>query len=116
MAKQRSYSIEFKRQVVQEYLAGESLFAVARRHDISRNLLRLWLEKFEAGAFDGDAGEAEVLQNYQAKIAALERVVARQAVEIEFLKGALKSTPRPKSASTSVITGPAGSRSPKDAD
>jgi hypothetical protein len=34
------------------------------------------------------------------EIAALERMVGRQAVEIEFLKGALKSAPRPRSAST----------------
>ena len=39
----------------------------------------------------------------------------RQALEIEFLKGALKSAPRPRSASTSVITGPVASPSSKDA-
>jgi hypothetical protein len=31
-------------------------------------------------------------------------MVGRQALEIEFLKGALKSIPRPRSASTSVFT------------
>ena len=49
------------------------------------------------------------------KIAALERMVGRQALEIEFLKGALKSVPRPRSASTSVFTGPTASPSPKGA-
>ena len=34
---------------------------------------------------------ADLLQEYEAKIAALERMVGRQALEIEFLKGALKS-------------------------
>src|ERR1700692_3904858 len=58
---------------------------------------------------------ADLLQDYEAKIAALERMVGRQALEIEFLKGALKSAPRPRSASTSVITGPMASPSPKDA-
>jgi hypothetical protein len=29
MARQRSHSIEFKRQVAQEFIAGESLYAVA---------------------------------------------------------------------------------------
>ena len=52
---------------------------------------------------------------YEAKIAALERMVGRQALEIEFLKGALNSVPRPRSASTSVFTGPTASPSPKDA-
>ena len=40
-------------------------------------------------------------------------MVGRQALEIEFLKGALKSVPRPRSASTSVFTGPTASPSPK---
>jgi hypothetical protein len=42
-------------------------------------------------------------------------MVGRQALEIEFLKGALKSAPRPRSASTSVISGPAPSPSSKGA-
>ena len=61
------------------------------------------------------ARAADLLQEYEAKIAALERMVGRQALEIEFLKGALKSVPRPRSASTSVFTGPTASPSPKDA-
>jgi Transposase len=40
MATQRRYSIEFKRQVVQEYQAGETLHGLAKRHGISRNELR----------------------------------------------------------------------------
>ena len=56
MAKHRTHSIAFKRQVVQEYLAGETLHGLARRHDLSRTLIRIWVEKYEAGAFDEDAG------------------------------------------------------------
>ena len=35
MRKHRSYPIEFKRQVAQEYLAGETLHGLAKRHEIS---------------------------------------------------------------------------------
>ena len=115
MAKHRSHSIEFKRQIAQEFIAGETLHGLAKRHDVSRNLIRIWVMKLEAGAFDEDARAADLLQEYEAKIAALERMVGRQALEIEFLKGALKNAPRPRSASTSVITGPMVSPSPKDA-
>jgi transposase len=115
MAKHRSHTIEFKRQVAQEFIAGETLHALASRHDVSRNLIRIWVRKFEAGAFDDDAQAADLLQDYEAKIAALERMVGRQALEIEFLKGALKNTPRPRGSSTSVITGPVASPLPKDA-
>jgi transposase len=106
MARHRSHSIEFKRQVAQEFIAGETLHALARRHDVSRNLIRVWVKKLETGAFDDDARAADLLQEYEAKIAALERTVGRQAPEIEFLKGALRNAPRPRSAITSVITGP----------
>jgi len=87
MATQRSHSIEFKRQVAQEFIAGESLYALSKRHDISRQLIRVWVQKYEAGALDEDAQAADLLQEYEAKIAALERMVGRQALEIEFLKG-----------------------------
>ena len=115
MARHRSYSIEFKQRVAQEFLAGETLHGLAKRHDISRNLIRIWVAKFEAGAFDEDAQAADLLQEYEARIAALERLVGRQALEIEFLKGALKNAPLPRSATTSVIAGPQASPSPKDA-
>ena len=88
MAKHRTYSIEFKRQVVQEFLAGETLHALAKRHDVYRNLIRIWVQKYETGAFDEEAAAADLLQQYEARIVALERLVGRQALELEFLKGA----------------------------
>ena len=115
MPKYRAHSIEFKRQVVQEYLAGETLHGLAKRHDISRNLIRVWVAKYEAGAFDDDARAADVIQAYEARIAALERLVGRQALELEFLTGVSRSALLPRSGPTCVITGPLGSASPKDA-
>src|SRR3990170_4087381 len=91
MAKHLSHSIEFKRQVAQEFLAGETLHGLAKRHDISRNLIRIWAEKYEAGAFDGDAGAADMIQEYEARITALERLVGKQALELEFV-----NTPPPE--------------------
>ena len=87
-AEARSYSIEFKRQVAQEYLAGETLHGLAKRHDISRNLVRIWVAKYEAE---------------EARIAALERLVGKLALENEFLKGASRDAVRPRSESTFVI-------------
>ena len=115
MAKHRTHSTEFKRQIAQEFVAGETLHGLAKRHDLSRNLIRIWVAKYEAGAFDDEARAADLLQEYEAKIAALERMVGRQALELEFLRGALRNAPRPRSASTSVITGPMAFPSPKDA-
>jgi transposase len=115
MARHRTHSIEFKRQIAQDYLAGETLHSLARRHKLSRNLVRIWIQKFEGGAFDDEAVAVDTIEAYEARIAALERLVGRQALEIEFLKGALKHRPRPRSATTSVVTGPATSLLQKDA-
>jgi len=114
MTKHRSHSATFKRQVAQEFIAGETLHGLSKRHDVSRQLIRIWVSKYEAGALDEDAQAADMLQEYEAKIAALERLVGRQALEIEFLKGALKNAPRPQNGITSVVAGPAASPSRKD--
>jgi transposase-like protein len=116
MAKHRSHSIDFKRQVAREYLAGDTLHGLAKRHDLARNLIRIWVRKYEAGAFDDEAQAADLLQDYEAKIAALERMVGRQALELEFLKGELRSGRLKTSVPTSVISGPPACRSPRDAD
>ena len=62
MAKHRTYSIEVKRQVAQEFLGGETLYGLAKRHDISRNLIQVWIAKYEAGEFDDEAEAADLLQ------------------------------------------------------
>lgn len=66
MVKHRSHSIEFKRQVALGFVVGETLHGLAQRHDLSRNLIRVWVAKYEAGAFDEDAGAADLLQEYEA--------------------------------------------------
>jgi transposase len=80
MAKHRTHSIEFKRQVVQDYLGGETLYGLAKRHEISRTLIRVWLAKHEAGVLDSDTAAADMLADYEARIAALERLVGKLAL------------------------------------
>lgn len=117
MSKQRNYSTEFKRQVVLEYLAGETLYGLSKRHDVSRNVIRLWIARYESdGALDDDTTAADLLQDYKARISALEQLAGKLALEVEFLKGALENARLPTNAPTSVIAGPKVSASPKDAD
>ena len=52
MEKNRTHRFAFKRQVVQEYLSGETMHGLAKRHDLSRNLIRIWVQKYEAGGLD----------------------------------------------------------------
>ncbi len=111
MTKNRSYSIAFKRQVAEEYLGGAAPSILGKRHDLCRNLVRIWVRKYEAGDYDDDARAADTLQEFEAKVAALEQLVGRQALEIEVLKTAVRSARSPNGAPTSAITGPPASPS-----
>ena len=96
MVHHRNHSIEFERQVAPEFISGETLHGLAQRHDLSRNLIRIWVRKFDQAAFDDHAHAADLMQQYEARIAALERLVGKQALELQFLKGALENGPRPR--------------------
>src|SRR5437588_7063375 len=85
MAKHRTHSIEFKRQVVQEFLGGESPHALAKRHGVGRNLIKIWVAKYEAGGLDSDAAATDVLADYEARIAALEAKECTKASVAEHL-------------------------------
>ena len=107
----RRHSTAFKRQVVEEYHSGETLHALSKRHDICRQLIRVWIEKHEAGAYDDDAEAVDLIQDRDARIAALERLVGCQALEIELSKGAARNVASPRSGPGSAITGPKASPS-----
>ena len=107
MARYRTDTVAFKRQVAQEHLGGGvSLNELARRHDISRELLRLWVRKCEAGEFAGDGPAKADRRAYEAKIAGLERKVGQLTMELDLLTRGLTSARRPSGARSSVVSGP----------
>ncbi len=107
MARYRTYTIEVKRQVVEEHLnGGTSLNQLARRHDIARELLRIWLRKYEAGEFAGDGPPRADRRAYEAKIAGLERKVGQLTMELDLLKKGLASARRARDGTFSVVSGP----------
>ena len=70
MARYRTHTIEFERQVAGEHLVGgTSLNQLARRHDISRELLRTWVKKHEAGEFASGGSPRADRRAYEAEIA-----------------------------------------------
>ena len=91
MAGHKTHSVALKRQVVQEYLAGETLHELARRHNLPRNLIRIWVDEnvyptrdgelSEAAALDDIAALAQTIHECETRIEAIERLVARRAAE-----------------------------------
>ena len=61
-ARHRTYSMEFKRLVAQQHLSGEfALAALAGQHDMCRSLIRVWVAKYEAGEFDDESVQGDIL-------------------------------------------------------
>jgi transposase len=48
----------------------------------------VWVEKYERGGFDAETEAANLLEQYESRIAALERMVGRLALENGLLKKA----------------------------
>ena len=107
MRNTRSFSVEFKRQVVEELQSGESRPAqLCRRHNISPSLLYHWKRQYSRGKFNNEPTEEAALKD---RIEKLERLVGKFTLENEFLKKRLQhslsqSQRNGKSSSTSVIS------------
>ena len=90
MRNQRSFSLEFKRQVVEELLSGESRPAqLCRRHNISSSLLYHWKTQYSRGKFDNEPAEEAALKD---RIEKLERLVGKLTLENELLKRGLQNS------------------------
>ena len=80
----RRFSKEQKQQIVDEALSGTTnKAAVARKHAIHYNMLDRWITESKSGRL---SIEASIGIQYRDRIAQLEQMVGRQALEIEFLK------------------------------
>jgi len=88
MRNQRSFSLEFKRQVVEELISGESGPAqLCRRHDIAPSLLYHWKKQYSRGKFSNEPTEEGALRN---RVEKLERLVGKLTLENELLKKGLQ--------------------------
>jgi transposase len=90
MRNQRAFSQEFKRQVVEELLTGDSRPAqLCRRHNISSSLLYYWKKQYGRGKFNNEPTAEAALKD---RIAKLERLVGKLTLENEFLKRGLQNS------------------------
>ena len=106
MARYRTYTIEFKRRMAEEHLtSGIGLSELARRHNIARELLRIWVRKYEAGEFAGDGPTKVNRRAYETKIAELERKVGQLTMELDLLKKELILAHRARGVPPSTMSG-----------
>jgi transposase-like protein len=113
----RSYSLEFKRTIVQQYLEGAaSAHGLARQHRLSAALIHYWAKQFAAGELEGSVGEDLERRELLARVALLERKVGQLLMQNELLKKTLPRSRSANGASCSIVSGPARSVSEKDVE
>jgi len=86
----RKFSLEVKRQVIEELLSGQSGPAqLCRRHNITSSLLYHWKRQYSRGKFDNEPTQEGALKD---RVEQLERLVGKLTLENEFLKKGLQSS------------------------
>ena len=84
MKSRRTFSVEFKRQIVEEILSGSTTTAAqCRKHSIAYPVVARWKKDYAMGRLDN---EPTIEAGYQEKIAKLERKVGQLTMEIDLLK------------------------------
>jgi transposase len=89
MTARRKFTKEFKQAAVSRLQAGQSLSEVARALEVHPADIHRWrreLQEHGERAFQGSGNR----RAEETRVAELERKVGRQALEIDFLKGALQ--------------------------
>lgn len=88
MRSQRTFSPEFKHQVVEELLSGVSTVAqLCRRHNLSSSLLYYWKRQYAKGTYDNEPTQEAALEE---RVRQLEQMLGKVILENEFLKKAVK--------------------------
>ena len=88
MRNQRTFSSEFKRQVIEELLSGVSSAAqLCRRHHLSSGLLYHWKKQYAQGGYDNEPTKEAALEE---RIRQLEQMLGKVILENEFLKKAVR--------------------------
>jgi transposase len=96
----RTFSREFKLQIVKRIAAGELISALARELGVHRQLLYKWRDASRRGdpprargrprKAEGSGSGADELEAARRRIEELERKVGQQTLELDFFKGALR--------------------------
>jgi len=109
MGSRRSFTNAFKRQVVEEYLSGNASQAqLSRRYNLSPHQIALWRKRYSQGRLNDNNDAVSLARD--ARIRELERLVGKQALQIELLKKAEEYYQQEASGDTYIVSGPSPGR------
>ncbi len=90
MTDRREFTLNFKKQVISEYINGLcSIAQLCRKYNINQSVLYRWKLQFQQGKLDNASNQHAALED---RIASLERLVGKLTLENEFLKKVLDTT------------------------
>lgn len=87
--KRRKHSREFKLQVTREAEAGTPAAELCRRYELSPSLVVKWRKQVKDSPHNPFPGQGS-RHTDMAHLLQMERLIGRQALEIDFLKNALR--------------------------
>jgi transposase len=107
MSNRRKFTVNFKQQVAQEVLSGLFTAAqLARKYNITSGTVSTWLSKYQSGYMSAVVDSVENdPAHLQARIAELERMVGKLAVENDVLKKAARFSLHTTREGLSVLSG-----------
>src|SRR5580700_3275147 len=91
----KRYSMRFRQRVVERMQLEKNIVQLSRELGLDRSMMYIWKRKLEKRAY-GNVRSGEVnlrdrqVKELEAKIAGLEGVIGRQALELDFFEGALR--------------------------
>ena len=113
--KRRQYSREFKEEMVQEILSGESVLELGKENNISPGLINRWKRQYMGGGLNGNTDNQEI-RKLKVQIAKLEQMIGKLTMENYILKKEKEYILQKKKEDSSIITGPYLNRSKRDVD
>ena len=109
MGSRRSFTNAFKRQVVEEYISGNASQAqLSRRYNLSPYQIAIWRKRYSQGRLNDNNDAVSLARD--ARIRELERLVGKQALQIELLKKAEEYYQQEASGDTYIVSGPSRRR------
>ncbi len=95
MTKQKRYSMAFRERAVRRMKLGDNVSKLARELGVDRTCLYMWKRKLEKRRYRR-AADLELdwrdhrIEELEAKIARLERIIGGQSSELDFFESALR--------------------------
>jgi len=100
----RSFSNDFKRQIVESIVSGSATQAeLSREHGISPILINRWKKEYKTGRFFENVNSSDMAK-LELRVRELERLVGKLALENEMLKRARDLNTKEKKDSLYPVT------------